>query len=377
MDSQQEIIKKLQSRIEAMEQELLTSRTLHDQLLESQSLFREVTDNIQQVFWMTDPSKNKMLFLSKAYESIWGRDVESGVNDPLSFIESIHPDDREHLFASFPKQIEGTYDIEYRIRNKNGEIRWIHDKAFPIKNKSGEIYRVVGFAQDITEKKMLLNDLEIEKEKSERLLYNILPEEVAQELRAKGDVDAKYFEQVTVMFTDFKGFTQLSEQLSPAELLEELNICFREFDHIITKNNIEKIKTIGDAYMCAGGLPVSNTTHATDVVKAALEISRFMHEHLLKRKMENKPLFEIRIGINSGPVVAGIVGVKKFAFDIWGDTVNIASRMESSGETGKVNISKTTYELVKNEFNCTHRGKIYAKNKGEIDMYFVEAALNS
>lgn len=365
----------MQSRIESMEQELLTTRNLSDQLLESQSLFREVTDNIQQVFWMTDPSKNKMLFLSKAYETIWGRDVESGVNDPMSFIESIHPEDREHLFASFPKQVEGTYDIEYRIMNGSGEIRWIHDKAFPIKNQAGEIYRVVGFAQDITEKKELLNELENEKEKSERLLYNILPEEVARELRAKGDVDARYFEDVTVMFTDFKGFTQLSEQLPPAELVEELNICFREFDHIITRNNIEKIKTIGDAYMCAGGLPVSNTTHAKDVVNAALEINRFMHQHLLKRKMAGKPPFEIRIGINTGPVVAGIVGVKKFAFDIWGDTVNIASRMESSGEIGKVNISRSTYELVRGEFNCTHRGKIYAKNKGEIDMYFVEGDL--
>lgn len=375
MDAKDEMIRMMQSRIDAMEQELLTSRNLSDQLLESQSLFREVTDNIQQVFWMTDPSKNKMLFLSKAYESIWGRDVESGVNDPMSFIESIHPDDREHLFASFPKQVEGTYDIEYRIMNGSGEIRWIHDKAFPIKNQTGEIYRVVGFAQDITEKKQLLNELENEKEKSERLLYNILPEEVARELRAKGDVDARYFEDVTVMFTDFKGFTQLSEQLSPAELVEELNICFREFDHIITKNNIEKIKTIGDAYMCAGGLPVSNTTHARDVVNAALEINRFMYQHLLKRKMAGKPPFEIRIGINTGPVVAGIVGVKKFAFDIWGDTVNIASRMESSGEAGKVNISRSTYEVVRGEFNCTHRGKIYAKNKGEIDMYFVESGL--
>jgi class 3 adenylate cyclase len=217
--------------------------------------------------------------------------------------------------------------------------------------------------------------LAAEKQKSDNLLLNILPEEVAEELKAKGSADAKQFDEVTVMFTDFKGFTQISERLSAKELVGEIDYCFKAFDNIITSHNIEKIKTIGDAYMCAGGLPVVNTTNAGDVVKAALEIQMFMLEHLRQRKNEGKEVFEIRIGIHSGPVVAGIVGVRKFAYDIWGDTVNIASRMESSGEAGKVNISGSTYELVKDKFNCTHRGKIQAKNKGEIDMYFVEKIL--
>ncbi len=210
-----------------------------------------------------------------------------------------------------------------------------------------------------------------EKKRSETLLLNILPAEVAQELKTKGSADAKQFDEVTVMFTDFKGFTQISEKLSPAELVAEIDTCFKTFDHIISRHNIEKIKTIGDAYMCAGGLPVSNKTHAVDVVNAALEIQKFMLEHLRQRKNQGKEIFEIRIGIHTGPVVAGIVGVKKFAYDIWGDTVNIASRMESSGEVGKVNISGSTFELVKDKFNCVHRGKVQAKNKGEIDMYFV------
>jgi class 3 adenylate cyclase len=196
---------------------------------------------------------------------------------------------------------------------------------------------------------------------------------VAEELKAKGSADAKQFDQVTVMFTDFKGFTQISEKLTPAELVAEIHTCFKAFDNIITKYNIEKIKTIGDSYMCAGGLPVTNTNNPVDVVHAALEIQHFMQEHLAHRKTEHKEPFEIRIGIHTGPVVAGIVGVKKFAYDIWGDTVNTASRMESSGEAGKVNISGSTYEFVKDAFTCMHRGKIPAKNKGEIDMYFVEA----
>jgi class 3 adenylate cyclase/predicted negative regulator of RcsB-dependent stress response len=215
-------------------------------------------------------------------------------------------------------------------------------------------------------------ELKKERDRSEALLLNILPAEVAEELKAKGSADAKQFDTVTVMFTDFKGFTQISERLTPTELVAEIDYCFKAFDHIITRLNIEKIKTIGDAYMCVGGLPVSNTTHATDVVEAAIEIQQFMLNHLQQRTSEGKEVFEIRIGIHTGPVVAGIVGIKKFAYDIWGDTVNIASRMESSGEAGKINISGSTYELVKDTFACTYRGKIQAKNKGEIDMYFVD-----
>ena len=214
--------------------------------------------------------------------------------------------------------------------------------------------------------------IEKEKLRSDELLLNILPEEVAEELKTKGSAEAKQFEDVTVMFTDFKDFTGISEKLSPAELVAEIDTCFKAFDGIISKHNIEKIKTIGDSYMCAGGLPVANTTNASDVVKAAIEIQDYMQQYSLKQKANNKEVFEIRIGIHTGPVVAGIVGVKKFAYDIWGDTVNIASRMESAGETGKINISGSTYLLIKDKFKCVHRGKIQAKNKGEIDMYFVE-----
>lgn len=215
------------------------------------------------------------------------------------------------------------------------------------------------------------NKIAKEKQRSEELLLNILPGEVAEELKAKGSADAKQFEEITVMFTDFKGFTQIAEKMSPGELVAEIDVCFKAFDGIITRNGLEKIKTIGDSYMCAGGLPVPTADHAEKVVKAALEIQEFMEQHQQERIGQGKARFEARIGIHTGPVVAGIVGVKKFAYDIWGDTVNIASRMESSGEAGKVNISGSTYSLVKDKFMCQYRGKVEAKNKGEIDMYFV------
>ena len=214
--------------------------------------------------------------------------------------------------------------------------------------------------------------IEIEKKRSDDLLLNILPSVVAEELKQKGSAAAKQFDDVTVMFTDFKNFSSISEKLSPTDLVGEIDTTFKAFDEITGRHNIEKIKTIGDSYMCVGGLPVTNSTNATDVVKAALEIQKYMKTYAEQRRKEGKEVFEIRIGIHTGPVVAGIVGVKKFAYDIWGDTVNIASRMESSGEVGKVNISGNTYEKIKDQFNCIYRGKIEAKNKGGIDMYFIE-----
>jgi len=216
------------------------------------------------------------------------------------------------------------------------------------------------------------NKISKEKHRSEQLLLNILPEQTANELKHTGKAQTRSFASVTVLFTDFKNFTQASEKLSAEELVEEINHCYSEFDRIISKYGIEKIKTIGDSYMCAGGLPVSNNTHPVDVVSAALDMISFIERNKKERIEKGMPYFELRAGIHSGPVVAGIVGIKKFAYDIWGDTVNTASRMESSGAVGKLNISGVTYSMVKDRFTCVHRGKIEAKNKGMIDMYFVE-----
>ena len=218
------------------------------------------------------------------------------------------------------------------------------------------------------------NKIKKGKKLSDDLLLNILPAETAEELKANGYAVAKSFDHATVLFTDFKNFTELSENLSPEELVSEINYCYSAFDRILMKNGVEKIKTIGDSYMCAGGLPTTNKTTAVDVVNVALEIREFMLIEKKKREAVGKSYFEIRIGCNTGRVVAGIVGIKKYAYDIWGDTVNIASRMESSGEPGKVNISESTYKLVQSNFDCSYRGKIEAKGKGMIDMYFVEYA---
>lgn len=215
--------------------------------------------------------------------------------------------------------------------------------------------------------------LDRQKMEIENLLLNILPAEVAKELRTDGHATPRSYDSVSVLFTDFKGFTTIAKDMTPAELVAELNEFFVAFDDIIEKNGLEKIKTIGDAYMCAGGIPTTNQTHPVDIVRAGLQIQEFMNRHARKRTEKGLQPWGLRVGIHTGPVTAGVVGRKKYAYDIWGSAVNIASRMESSGDVGKVNISAATYELVKDVFPCSHRGKISAKNVGEIDMYFVDA----
>lgn len=208
-------------------------------------------------------------------------------------------------------------------------------------------------------------------QRTDELLLNILPGEIPTELKETGVTQAKDFNSVTVLFTDFENFTSIAERMSAQELVNEIHYCYSAFDQIITSHGLEKIKTIGDSYMCVAGVPVERETHAVDAVRAALEINVFIEMEKYKRQAHGQTWFNIRIGLHSGPVVAGIVGLKKFAYDIWGDTVNIASRLESSGEPGKVNISGSTYDLVGDHFACQYRGKIEAKHKGEIDMYFV------
>jgi len=236
-------------------------------------------------------------------------------------------------------------------------------RIYTIEKRRGELERVVDIRTQ---------ELQKEKQKSDELLLNILPSETAEELKQFGKAKAKKYESVTVFFSDFKDFSKIAERLSPEELVAEIDLCFRTFDEIMEMYGLEKIKTIGDAYMCAGGMNNSEKNEAVMVVRAALEIQSYMNALAYERKEKNEIFFEARIGIHTGSVVAGIVGIKKFAYDIWGDTVNIAARMEGNGEVGKVNISEATYQLIKEEFNCTYRGKMEVKNKGMVDMYFVD-----
>ena len=228
-------------------------------------------------------------------------------------------------------------------------------------------------ANELSQKNKIIEE---EQKRSDELLLNILPPAIAQELKTKNKVAARKYDDATVMFIDFTGFTQVSEQLSPEQLVAELDYCFTSFDRIISQYRIEKIKTVGDAYICASGLSDKNAS-PTDMVKAALQIQDFLLHLKAERMNQGLPCFEARIGIHTGPVVAGVVGEKKFAYDIWGDTVNTAARMEEACSPGRVNVSEDTYWKAKYEFEWQPRGKVAAKNKGLMDMYYVTAMIGS
>lgn len=284
----------------------------------------------------------------------------------------------ELTYAQQKKEAEQKYIQEKKLAKINQEKKDAIAKAELENSKSeknmwaigaGLSLLLLGFAGfSYNQKRKDNKRIAEEKQKSENLLLNILPHEVAEELKENGKTNAKHFDEVSVLFTDFVNFTANSERIGVQEVLNELNICFTEFDKIMDKYNLEKIKTIGDAYLAVSGLPVSNEHHAENAVNAGLEIL----DYIQKRKENNPNALDIRIGIHSGPVIAGIVGVKKFAYDIWGDTVNTAARMEQNSQKGKLNISGFTYDLIKNKFICEYRGKIEVKGKGELDMYFVE-----
>ncbi|WP_240473046.1 adenylate/guanylate cyclase domain-containing protein [Eudoraea adriatica] len=266
-------------------------------------------------------------------------------------------------------KVETAHQIEVRQKDRNRNLSIAAGLFFLL--LSGGLFsrwRYVRKAKAIIEK---------EKNRSENLLLNILPSEIAEELKEKGSADARDFDMVSILFSDFIGFTEVSEKQTAKELVAEINHCFKAFDNICEKYGIEKIKTIGDAYMAAGGLPVTSDDSAKNAVLAALEMQSFIINRKVQKEAKNEIPFEMRVGIHTGPVVAGIVGVKKFQYDIWGDTVNIASRMESAGAIEKVNISQDTYELINEDprFIFEARGKINVKGKGELEMYFVTGRL--
>ncbi len=289
---------------------------------------------------------------------------------------------------------------------KSGEFKWIQTTFTPIVSPSGHIERFIAIETDITKLKeteealnqkneymlALTNHLKSanllleeqqkeinvqniaiaeEREKSESLLLNILPYEVARQLKSKGIAKQRNYRLSTILFLDFVGFTKITQELSPKELVFMLDSYFSKFDEIIENHFIEKIKTIGDAYLCAGGLPLSNKSNPFNVIVAALEMQQFINESLELNKTPDGKLWECRIGIDTGSVIAGVVGKKKYIYDIWGDTVNVAARIQQNGEVGRINISGKAYSYIKDYFDCEYRGKVAIKNIDEVDMYFV------
>lgn len=290
---------------------------------------------------------------------------------------------RDHItYRDSVKNIEAVQQMadlrtDYEVSQKQSEVDLLNQKRKNqrIINISAAITSVliillaIGIYRRYVFTKKTNIIIEAEKNRSETLLLNILPEETARELKQRGKVQSKKFESVTVLFTDFKGFTKLVESVEPKRLIRSLDFYFKKFDEITTKYGLEKIKTIGDSYMCAGGLPTASKTHARNVINAAKEIIDLVKGEL--QATDDLIHFEIRIGVHTGPVISGIVGLKKWQYDIWGDTVNIASRMESNSEPGRINLSETTYHEVSDEYPCEYRGEVKVKNRGALKMYFL------
>lgn len=294
---------------------------------------------------------------------------------------------KDSLFNETTEKKLGALQFEFDLEKKQNEINLLtKDKDLQIvqtkRQKFAKNAFMVGLFLAFTIALLIFRSYRVkakthkivdkQKNEIEHLLLNVLPKEVAKELQLTGRATPRHYNSVSVMFTDFRGFTLLTDHMSPDELVAELDACFNVFDEIVAKHHLEKIKTIGDSYMCAGGIPVQDELHVLKIVKAGLEIQQYIVDNNVRRQEKGLEPWYLRIGIHVGPVVAGVVGKMKYAYDIWGSTVNIASRMESNGEPGKVNISSATYELIKDYYECSYRGKISAKNIGEIDMYFIE-----
>ena len=316
-------------------------------------------------------------------------DTYSALNDYKNAFkyQQLYSSIKDTLYTTETRNKLGSLQFDFDMKKKDGEITLLEkDKALTDQTLKRQrlaknaflaglilaftiavlIFR--GYRVKVRTHKIL----DRQKNEIEHLLLNILPKEVASELQTSGVSKPRSYEEVSVLFTDFQGFTSIADKLSPSALVEQLNECFLAFDAIIEKYNLEKIKTIGDAYMCAGNIPSPNPGHAYKIIKAALEIQEFMERHNIRRAEKGMQAWHVRIGVHIGPVVAGVVGKKKYAYDIWGNAVNVASRMESNGTPGRVNISADTHEIIKEWFVCSYRGKIYAKNLGDLDMYYVD-----
>ncbi len=319
---------------------------------------------LAEAYGLKEQISNANLKLSELYESAGNSQASlQYYKNHIAFRDSVN-----NL-----KSVQAMADLrtDFEVAEKQVEVDLLNEQKRNQQNKMIALSIILGLISLLLGAMYwFYRAISREHKRSESLLLNILPAETARELKSKGKVDAVKIDQVTVLFTDFVEFSKQAEHVEPELLVRSIDFYFKKFDEITTRYGLEKIKTIGDAYMCASGLPTPNLTRAKEVVQAAQEMIQVVKEAL--EADDDLLHFEVRIGIHTGPVVAGIVGIKKWQYDIWGDTVNIAARMESASKPGRVNLSETSYLEIKDEFPCEYRGELEVKNRGFLKMYFLE-----
>lgn len=368
-------LKRLQEQLEAqnakLQQEVRDRIRAEAALREKEQYLRLILDNIpQQVFW----KDTDLVFLGcnqnwadaahlSSPEAVVGKTDYDLFDDP-EIAESFRRQDRQIIDTDTPQ----LHVIATKQKPQpSGQRVWLDINKLPIHNEKGEVIGILGVLEDITQRKLAEEALKAEKQKSEHLLLNILPRAVVDRLKQLESAIADRFDEATVLFADIVGFTSLSSQVSPTEIVTLLNQIFSLFDRLADKHGLEKIKTIGDAYMVAGGLPVPRSDHAEAIANMALD----MLDAIEKFQPNIPSSVEIRIGIHSGPVVAGVIGIKKFIYDLWGDTVNVASRMESTGIPGRIQVTADTYHQLCDRFCFEERGVVSVKGKGEMTTYWL------
>lgn len=397
---------------ETLEETTRQREKIEDQLHEL-NLLSTVVEQSANAIAIFDFAR-QLQWANKGYRDLFSIDTQTYEQLKGKTLDEIGPN--LQLKAPLEQLCETLHPVEYvsHVRTGTLEYKWLKNTLSPVLDQRGQLCNIVAVGTDITHQKLVEDELTIErddimamseelktviretqrkneeirqrnieierekqqielgKKRTEKLLMSVLPFETALQLKSKGEARPRDYKLATVLFTDFKGFSKACQKLSPREIVETVHAYFAVFDDITERRNIEKIKTIGDAYMCAGGIPLRNKSNPIDVVLAGLEIQHFMNYLDQVPEFDNLPHWQLRLGIHTGDLVAGVVGKRKIAYDIWGDTVNVASRMETAGETGRVNISGDTYREIRDFFECTYRGKIEVKNRGEIDMYFVD-----
>jgi PAS domain S-box-containing protein len=338
-----------------------------DALQEAEEKFRSIFENAAEGIFQIAPdgtclNANPALIEMYGYDSF--ADLQASVQDMASmYVDRIHHEASLQLL----NQQNSIANFESQAYRKDGSIMWISENARAVRDRSGQLMYYEGTVQDITQRKRAEEALRIEQEKSERLLLNVLPKSIAERLKADETQIADRFEEATILFADLVDFTTLSAQMPPSQLVDVLNEIFSTFDQLALAYRLEKIKTIGDAYMVAGGIPQSMHDHAEAMAEMALEMQWAIAQTL----GDNEQSFKLRIGINTGPVVAGVIGIRKFTYDLWGDTVNLASRMESHGQPGYIQVTESFYQRVKDRYVFESRGSIEVKGRGLMPTYWL------